>query len=131
MQPHNIYLERVIQKNDIIEQIKKRLYEDNGNDNWKEFVDGQSIGECQSIVYSIVHDFKKDGVKRVFGEIDVEEPYTDEDGDEQDKMTHHWVEIDGVPYDFSKGTLTDYIHFGDIYNPEIEDKSIYHAISGD
>ena len=35
--------------------------------------------------------------------------YFDENGDEQTLMTHHWIEIGGKKYDFSKGTLTKYI----------------------
>jgi len=65
----------------------------------------------------------------VFGEIDIEEPYFDEDGEEQYSMTHHWIRIGNNFFDFSKGTLKDYISFNDIYDPQVEDKSIYHPIS--
>ena len=43
-------------------------------------------------------------------------------------MTHHWVEIDGIPYDFSKGTLKDYIDFFDIYSVEIDDEWRYNSL---
>ena len=115
----------VKKKTNIIDEIKKHLYTSEGYDNWEEFVDNQSNGECQSIVADIVRNFPK--AKKIFGEIQVEEPYTDEYGDEQVLMTHHWVKIGNDEYDFSKGTLKDYIEFSDIYNPEIEDDSIYHG----
>ena len=107
----------------LIERIKTKLYKDEGFDSWEEFVDNQDIGNCQSIVSSIIQDFPQ--VKKCFGEIEVEEPYIDDEGEEQNLMTHHWVKIKGVPFDFSKGTLKDYIQFQDIYSPEIEDDSIY------
>ena len=115
----------LVEKSDIINEIKKYLYEDDGHDNWKDFVDNQSIGDCQSNVSYIIKKFPT--AKKIFGEIEVDEPYKDEDGEEQTLMTHHWVEIEGKEYDFSKGTLKDYIDFDDIYDPEIEDDSIYHG----
>jgi hypothetical protein len=81
------------------------------------------MGECQGIVYDICEHFPS--AKKVFGEIEIDGSYYDEDGDEQNLMTHHWVEIEGIPYDFSKGTLRDYIEFNSIYDPDIgmdEDK---------
>jgi len=112
-------------ENKIIEDIKDYLYNSEGYDSWNDFVDDQSIGNCQSIVSDIVRNFPT--VKKVFGEIKVDEPYIDEYGEEQNLVTHHWVTIMGKPYDFSKGTLKDYINFDDIYNPVIEDPSIYHG----
>ncbi len=116
-------------KKPILEQIKNYLYESEGFDSWEEFVDNQELGQCQSIVASIIDKFPK--VKKVFGEITVEEPYYDEDGEEQYIMTHHWVSINGKYYDFSKGTLREYLSFDDIYDPEVEDASIYEAITHD
>jgi hypothetical protein len=111
-------------KNDInlIEQIKKYLYESDGDESWKEFVDHQEIGNCQTIVADIIRKFPQ--VKKYFGEIEVDEPYVDEDGNEQILMTHHWVKINGIPYDFSKGTLKEHIKFDDIYDPEISPNEI-------
>jgi hypothetical protein len=82
---------------------------------WKHFVDNQENGDCQGIVASIINGFGG-SVKKVFGEIKVDDPYTDEWGEDQTLMTHHWIEIDGKIYDFSKGTLSDYIQWGDIYD---------------
>jgi hypothetical protein len=122
----------------IIDKIKEHLIIENVDDefdiryddlekNWKKFVDKQENGDCQSIVSSIIHEFPE--VTKVFGEIEVDEPYYDEDGDEQILMTHHWVEIDGEIYDFSKGTLKNYIDFYDIYDPEVDENWRYNGIS--
>jgi len=105
--------------NSIINDIKDMLIDDYGCETWKQFVDHQELGKCQSIVSSIVSSFPK--AKKVFGEIEVDDSYTDEYGEEQTLMTHHWVEIDGEIYDFSKGTLSDYIEWIDLYEVESED----------
>jgi hypothetical protein len=118
-------LSEYVNEKDLVEQIKEYLYTDEGYDSWEEFVDNQEIGNCQYIVISIIHRFPQ--VKKIFGEIEVDEPYIDEDGEEQNLMTHHWVQIGKNEYDFSKGTLKKYIDFIDIYDPEIEENSRYNA----
>ena len=114
-----------VEQTNIIDEIKIHLYESEDYDNWKKFVDNQSLGDCQGIVRNIIRNFPS--VKKVFGEIEVDEPYIDENGDEQILMSHHWVKIGKDEYDFSKGTLKNYINFSDIYDPEIEDENIYHG----
>ena len=109
----------------IVEDIKNMLLEDYGEDSWEEYVDRQEIGECQTIVSFITRSFPE--VEKVFGEIEVDEPYIDEYGDEQTLMTHHWVEINGEPYDFSKGTLKDYIDWSDMYDPKVDEPERYHG----
>lgn len=94
------------------------LYNGDLNLAWKDFVNNQEIGDCQGIVSSIIFDFR-DRVKKVFGEIEVDEPYIDEWGNEQTLMTHHWIEIDGKTYDFSKGTLQNYIQWYDMYDVNV------------
>ena len=120
--------ENVQNTDDLIQQIKKSLImetlvdEDEFNElyngdwdlAWKNFVDNQENGDCQGIVSGIIYNFKN--VKKVFGEIEVDEPYIDEYGDEQTLMTHHWITINGKIYDFSKGTLSDYINWDDMYD---------------
>lgn len=120
----NEYLTKDI---DVVEQIKSYLVSVNDYDTWKEFVDNQEVGDCQSISKSIA---KKFNIKQVFGEIDIDNEYIDEDGNEQTKMTHHWNIIKNNIYDFSKGTLKDHINFykNEIYDPEVVDDSIYHRI---
>ena len=89
---------------------------------WEEFVDCQNMGDCQGIVYSIVTKFPQ--VKKIFGGIKLDEPCVDwDDGSENLEITHHWVEIDGDSYDFSKGTLKGYIDDieYEMYDPEIYD----------
>jgi hypothetical protein len=118
-----IKLSEFINNRDLVEKIKEYLYTTEGYDSWEDFVDNQSIGECQYIVSTIIKNFPE--VKKFFGEIEVEEPYIDENGEEQNLMTHHWVKINGEPFDFSKGTLKNYISFENIYDPEVEDYYIY------
>jgi hypothetical protein len=85
---------------------------------WRTFVDNQENGDCQMIVSGIIYNFKN--VKKVFGEIEVDEPYIDEYGEEQTLMTHHWITINDKIYDFSKGTLSDYINWDDIYDVSVD-----------
>ena len=78
------------------------------------------------IAHSVAHDLPQ--FRHVFGEIEVE-PYRDDDGEEQYRMVHHWVTLDGRIYDFAKGTLRGRIEGEDPdpYDPEVMDPSIYHA----
>ena len=109
----------------LIEEAKKQLC-DYHECIWKEFVDRQELGDCQVIAHSVAHDLPQ--FKHVFGEIEVE-PYRDEDGEEQYRATHHWVTLDGKIYDFAKGTLRGRLEVEvDIYDPEVIDSSIYHAM---
>ena len=86
----------------------------------------QALGDCQVIAHSVAHDLPQ--FKRVFGEIEVE-PYRDWDGEEQCRAAHHWVTLDGKIYDFAKGTLRGRLEVEvDIYDPEVIDSSIYHAM---
>ena len=109
----------------IIEDIKKSLVEYHGEDSWEDFVDNQEMGNCQFIVSYIIDEFPI--AKKVFGEIEVDEPYYDEDGDEQNLMTHHWISIHEIPYDFSKGTLRNYINWNDIYDPSVDEPERYNT----
>jgi hypothetical protein len=122
----------------LIEEIKKSLimetfiddeefqeeYNGDWDKAWKDYVDKQNIGDCQGIVSSIRLDFPQ--VKKCFGEIEVDEAYTDDNDEEQTLMTHHWVIINNNIYDFSKGTLVDYIEWGDVYDVStVDDKWRY------
>jgi hypothetical protein len=103
----------------IIDKIKVELMNEY-DCGWESFIDGQSLGDCQSIVSSIKH-FNIPGVKTHFGEIKVEYPI---DEDYEGKiMTHHWCSYEGNILEFSKGTLVDYVDWGDVYNP-IDDGEI-------
>lgn len=118
--------------NALVEEIKSFLISEDEYDasNWEQFVDKQEMGECQSIVSAIVHKFGDRGVKKVFGEIEVDEPSIQYDEDEEGEtiesenynFTHHWVEISGKMYDFSKGTLKDNIEWLDVYDPSTENE---------
>lgn len=109
------------------EEEFNELYDGDLDLAWKSFVDNQENGDCQGIVSTIIYEFKT--VKKVFGEIEVDEPYIDDYGDEQTLMTHHWITINDKIYDFSKGTLRDYITWDDVYDVNVEgDKWRYNLI---
>ena len=127
------YLNESIESSEgLIQQIKKsllmetlvdeeefnELYDGDLDLAWKTFVDNQENGDCQGIVSTIIYEFET--VKKVFGEIEVDEPYIDEYGDEQTLMTHHWITVNDKIYDFSKGTLRDYITWDDVYDVNVE-----------
>ena len=108
----------------MIEEIKRFLLEENDYDSWEEYIDIQECGECQQICSSIKRNFPK--VKHIFGHIKTDEPvYDDGFGTESFQMTHHWIEYDNELYEFSKGTLKDYIEDIDMYDVEIYDNWRY------
>lgn len=116
-------------KDNMIEEIKNFLVEDYGENSWKDFVDHQKMGDCQGIVASIIREFPQ--AKKVFGGIKLDEPCVDwDDGSANDEVTHHWVEIYGDIYDFSKGTLKGYIDGieDDMYEPDVIDDWRYKEI---
>jgi hypothetical protein len=98
-----------------IDEIKDYLLAEFDHDTWEDFVDAQSLGECQSIVSFLVKEFPQ--LKKKFGMIKVDETIEDEDG-ESDELTHHWVTYGNQILDFSKGTLTDFIEWDDEYDVE-------------
>jgi len=97
----------------IIDKIKVELMNEH-DCGWDTFIDNQELGDCQSIVSSIEH-MKIEGVETHFGEIRVEFPI-DEDYDGK-IMTHHWCSYEGKVLEFSKGTLENYVDWGDKYDP--------------
>ncbi len=116
---------------DIIEQIKKFLISEDEYDyeTWDEFIDNQEMGDCQLIVSIIVNNFSNSGVNKVFGEIEVDTPSKEYDEEYNDVLddyeeieidnfhfTHHWIEINGQIYDFSKGTLQNNIEWNNLYD---------------
>jgi hypothetical protein len=122
--------EKFNQSEDIIENIKTYLINDNEYDTWEEFVDSQQMGDCQGIVASIIYEFPQ--AEKVFGGIELDEPMYDWDneGQEEYNITHHWVIINGSIYDFSKGTLRGYVEMDDyeLYEPEVIDDWRYKTI---
>jgi hypothetical protein len=94
----------------------------------EEHVDSCEIGGCQYTAHAIARAFggTDPEVVGVFGEIETDEGRNADDGG---FMTHHWVEIDGIPYDFAKGTLGDYVNWHDIYDDDLgNDDWRYHPI---
>ena len=115
----------------MIKMIKAFLVEEFGHESWEDFINSQEMGECQSIVSFIAQEFKQ--ARQVFGEIRVDEPSIYEEGGELIEnyyFTHHWVEIDGNIFDFSKGTLQDNIEWADVYDIEQNEEVLrYNPIS--
>jgi len=101
-----------------IKEIQNHLIAMYDSETWENFVDNCELGDCQFIAKVVKDDFKQYNIEHVFGEIEIDEPYIDDYGDEQDMMTHHWNLLDGDIVDFSKGTLAEHIEFDDIYDPE-------------
>tara|TARA_B100000959_G_C14659253_1_gene491719 strand:- start:101 stop:517 length:417 start_codon:yes stop_codon:yes gene_type:complete len=111
----------------IRDKIKKHLMDYEGFSTWKEYVDSCELGGCQYTAHAIVDAFggSNPEVVGVFGEIETDEG-RDPDGG---YITHHWVEIEGNPYDFAKGTLGDYINWNDKYDDDVGlDDWRYHPI---
>lgn len=111
---------------ELIDAIQKKLMQDDACDTWLEFVHQQELGNCQGICSAIKRNFPM--VDHWFGEIDLDEPIVDEEGDEHFKMTHHWIEINKTIYEFSKGTLIGYIEMDeyDLENVESLGDDRYH-----
>jgi hypothetical protein len=110
------------------DKIKKHLMDYEEHSTWKEHVDSCEIGGCQYTAHAIARAFggTDPEVVGVFGEIETDEGRNADDGG---FMTHHWVEIDGIPYDFAKGTLGDYVNWHDIYDDDLgNDDWRYHPI---
>lgn len=106
-----------------IEKIKNYLYTSEGLESYEEFVDAQKMGDCQFIVADIISHFPN--VVKMFGEVEIDDSYIDEDGEEQNFVTHHWVKINGLPYDFAKGTLRHHMEFDSLYDPEVSINEIH------
>lgn len=120
MKKFNEFIKESSNTNDLIEKIKQYLIDDDEYDDWEDYIDHQKMGDCQMIVSSIIGEFPN--VVKVFGEIEVDEPYLDEDDEEQVLMTHHWCKINNEIYDFSKGTLKDAIEWKDLYSVDCSDE---------
>jgi len=127
-QPQNndyVYFQHTLKENslnNIVEDIKNQLLDSEGIDNWEEFVNNQKMGDCQGIV-SDIKRMNIPEVKCFFGELKIKDPKNENDFNR--KMTHHWVEIEGEPFEFCKGTLKDYVEWIDIYGVEDEGEIEY------
>jgi len=114
----------------VIDIIKNKLIEYYDSGTWEHFIDNQEMGECQSICNTIINNVKIDNVniEKHFGEIEIDDDVYFVDNDEYvDKLTHHWITIDNEIYEFSKGTLKDYIKYDDIYDVENVDDWRYES----
>lgn len=96
----------------IINKIKIELMDEH-DCGWETFINEQELGDCQSIVSSIMY-LNIPGVEKHFGEISIQEPI-DEDDDGK-IMTHHWVTYNDEILEFSKGTMKEYVDWNDEYS---------------
>jgi len=125
------YKNSLTNTNNIIDFLKSELLDYEGYDSWKDFVDHQELGQCQPIVYKLedIGKVNKLPVEGHFGEIEIDDEYYNANEDEYiDKFAHHWVTINDEIFEFSKGTLKNYIQFSDLYDVEPEDTYKYHQI---
>ena len=110
----------------IQDEIKKYLMDNENRNSWNEYVNKCEIGGCQYTAHAISGKFPQ--ATNVFGEVEID-GYADDDEIAQTSVTHHWIEIDGYPYDFAKGTLSNYINWHDVYDPDLgNDDWRYHPI---
>ena len=112
----------IMKRDDVIKMIKEDLT-DYDDVTWEQFVDNQELGECQSIVSSIER-MNITGVESHFGEIEIVNFPTDEDYYGK-IMTHHWITFLGEVFEFSKGTLSNYIDWNDLYDVDDEGEVDY------
>jgi hypothetical protein len=106
------------EQNESIECVINKIKVEFMNDNdcgWEHFVDNQKMGDCQSIVSSIMY-YNIPGIEKHFGEIEVN--FATEVEYEGKIMTHHWVTYKGKVLEFSKGTLKEYVDWSDKYSIE-------------
>lgn len=120
------YNENLTQKNNVIEFLKSEIINWYDYNNWNDFVDDQKLGDCQMIVnfLSDLSDKFNLPIEPHFGEIKIDEEYYNVHEDEYiDKFTHHWITIENEIYEFSKGTLKDFIEWDNLYDldPELRE----------
>jgi hypothetical protein len=111
------------ESNNIIENIKKELISEEYT-SWEEYIDSQELGDCQ-LVTSIIKNLNLQNVETHFGEIVINDPTDKEYFDKI--MTHHWITINNVIFEFSKGTLKDFVNFNNIYSIENDDEIEYNT----
>lgn len=119
------YKETFTQTENIVDFLKSELIDFYGHDNWKSFVDKQNMGDCQLIVNHIgdIAEHNNLDVEVHFGEIELDEEFHNVYENEYiDRFAHHWVTINGEIYEFSKGSLKDYIDWKDLYSVDIESR---------
>ena len=135
---------------EIVNEIKKRIvfeyfgeddviesYLNNIQQAWEDYVDEQNFGDSQEICnFSLFGDIE--GVEIVSGEIEVDYPTYEEKNEYDEELDdfveveaenyfieHTWVLINGEIFEFSKGTLVDYIDWDDIYDVNAEEINKY------
>jgi len=104
---------------------------------WEDFIDDQQLGDCENICdLNLLSDIPN--IEVIYGLIEVDYPiydeileYDNESGDYFENeskvyyLPHYWIKVNGDTFEFSKGTLADYIDWDDIYGVETENTERY------
>lgn len=125
------YQESLTGTNNIIEFLKTEIINQYGYKNWEEFVKDQKLGETQSIIYKLedIGKLNKLPVKVHYGEIDIDKEYYNTNENENiKKLPHHWLTINDKIFEFSKGSLKQYIEYKELYGVNPENIYRYHQI---
>ena len=138
---------------EIINEIKRRLvceyfgeddvresYLNNIQSAWEDFIDEQKTGDSEEIYNSILFS-DIPNVQIISGKIEVDYPTTDEVAEYDEEFDdyvetevdnyffeHTWIKINGEIFEFSKGTLVDYIDWDDVYDVDPEDIGKYKEV---
>lgn len=85
-------------------------------DDWRSFVPEQKLGWCRDIARSasdLTARHHPGTVEHVRGIVQYDRPAIDGEGERHDQGEHQYIAVDGVPYDFAKGTLMEYVDYQD------------------
>lgn len=110
----------------VINEIKIGLMNEKDS-GWDRFIDEQEMGDCQSIVSSII-DFGIKGIEKQFGNIEISDACGASDEYDGKIFTHHWVTLNGKILEFSKGTLSEYVYWSDEYSVDDDGTIIYDVL---
>lgn len=125
------YKESFTGTDNIIEFLKNEIINSEGYKNWEEFVENQKLGETESIVYKLedISKLNKLSVNVHYGEIEIDKEYHNTNENENiKKLPHHWLTINNKIFEFSKGSLKEYIEYKELYDVEPENIHRYHTI---
>jgi len=125
------YKESLTGTDNIVDFLKSEIIRYEGYDTWEKFIDNQELAQCIPIAHYL-EDIGKEynlPIKCHFGEINIDEKFYNNNEDEYiDKLSHHWVTINNEIFEFSKGTLKDYIQFSNLYDVDPEYNNRYNQI---
>lgn len=122
----------------LIEQAKNLLVNDLYEwvaDDWQSFVKQQKMGWCSGIAKGtsdFISERHEGTVEQIRGYIDYDVPYLDEEDELCYEGMHEYIAVDGVAYDFAKGTLIEFVDFRNedgepdpLFNPLVKQPGRY------